>query len=287
MDFTSRASKRRERAYFFINSDKFLSLNDLYRLGFASLSEPLSPRSVPLLSLCDIFPVSSGKSTPRGKARKSFLRFIRYIGKVPRILRSAVDTSISLIRMRGVVRSTFPSRKTFALRKHFAGRGRVVRIPPVPHIYGSKSDATKKHVAHIGNACGIPRRKVKRSKIAATVKHTRHIRNACGIPRRNVYIVQFAAIAEHKVHSVNFARIPRRNVKRSKTAATEERSAHFFDFARVPRRNVKRSETAAIIEHTTHIFNFAGVPTRKIKRRQRRTVIKRTFHIGNACGVPV
>ena len=57
VDFTSRASKRRERAYFFINSDKFLSLNDLYRLGFASLSEPLSPR---------------------GKARESFLRFIRF-----------------------------------------------------------------------------------------------------------------------------------------------------------------------------------------------------------------
>ena len=79
------------------NLDKFLSLNDLYRLGFASLSEPLSPR---------------------GEARESFLRFIRYIGKIPRILRPAVDTSVSLIRMRGVVRSTFPSRKTFALRKH-------------------------------------------------------------------------------------------------------------------------------------------------------------------------
>ena len=43
MDFTSKASKRRERFYFYINSDKFLSLNDLYRLGLASLSEPLSP----------------------------------------------------------------------------------------------------------------------------------------------------------------------------------------------------------------------------------------------------
>ncbi len=37
-------AKRRERAYFSINSDNFLSLNDLYRLGFASLSEPLSPK---------------------------------------------------------------------------------------------------------------------------------------------------------------------------------------------------------------------------------------------------
>ena len=43
VDFTSKASKRRERFYFYINSDKFLSLNDLYRLGLASLSEPLSP----------------------------------------------------------------------------------------------------------------------------------------------------------------------------------------------------------------------------------------------------
>ena len=65
VDFTSKASKRRERSYFCINLDKFLFLDDLYRLGFASLSEPLSPRSVPLLSLRDIFPVSSGTFTPQ------------------------------------------------------------------------------------------------------------------------------------------------------------------------------------------------------------------------------
>ncbi len=35
----------------------------------STASPPLSPRSVPLLSLCDIFPVSSGKSAPKGKAR--------------------------------------------------------------------------------------------------------------------------------------------------------------------------------------------------------------------------
>ncbi len=44
MDFTSKASKRRERIYFYINSDKFLFLNDLYRLELASRSEPLSPK---------------------------------------------------------------------------------------------------------------------------------------------------------------------------------------------------------------------------------------------------
>ena len=48
----------------------------------------LSPRSVPLLSLRDIFPVSSWKSTPKGKARMAiFLQgltflFFRFVGKV-------------------------------------------------------------------------------------------------------------------------------------------------------------------------------------------------------------
>ena len=51
-------------------------LYDLYRLEIATLFEPLSPRSVPLLSLCDIFPVSSGKSTPRGK--QNYLVFCDY-----------------------------------------------------------------------------------------------------------------------------------------------------------------------------------------------------------------
>ena len=71
MDFTSKASKRRERSYLYTNLKKFLSLDDLYRLGFDSLSEPLFPRSAPLLSLRDIFPVSSGEYTPREKARIS------------------------------------------------------------------------------------------------------------------------------------------------------------------------------------------------------------------------
>ena len=44
VDFMSKVSKRRERIYFYINSDKFLFLNDLYRLELASLSEPLSPK---------------------------------------------------------------------------------------------------------------------------------------------------------------------------------------------------------------------------------------------------
>ena len=71
VDFTSKASKRRERSYLYTNLKKFLSLDDLYRLGFDSLSEPLFPRSAPLLSLRDIFPVSSGEHTPREKARIS------------------------------------------------------------------------------------------------------------------------------------------------------------------------------------------------------------------------
>ena len=59
-----------------------------------------------------------------------------------------------------VVRSTFPSRKFFALQKHIAGSGRVIRIPAAADVYGSESAAIIEHVAHIRNASGVPTGKV-------------------------------------------------------------------------------------------------------------------------------
>lgn len=94
-------------------------------------------------------------------------RFIRYIGKITRVLRPAVDTGISFVYMRAVVRSTFPSLKFFALLKHLTGRGHVIRIPAAADVYGNEAAATKEYVAHIYNVSGIPRGKVKRGNITA------------------------------------------------------------------------------------------------------------------------
>ena len=107
VDFASNASKRRERFLFLkrLRAFRLLALQTSIVLTSISFRQATSPRrrtpplrqtssatfayaaDAPLLSLCDIFPVSSGTFTrfigracPRGESKE--WRFTRFIGRV-------------------------------------------------------------------------------------------------------------------------------------------------------------------------------------------------------------